>query len=161
METRKILFVCMGNICRSPAAEGVFKKLVRKEGLEKHFEIDSAGTLDYHTGEQPDERMKANAKKRGYNLIHSARKFDPGRDFDYFDYIITMDDENYFEIKQLSKVMRHLNKIHKLIEYSVNIKSDSVPDPYYGGEKGFEVVLDIIEDASRGLLEKLKSELKA
>lgn len=160
MKTKKILFVCMGNICRSPAAECIFGKFVKKERLENIFEIDSAGTLGYHTGEQPDERMKAHAKKRGYDLVHSARKFNPQRDFDYFDYIITMDDENYFEIKQLAKESRHLNKIHKLVEYSVNIKTASVPDPYYGGVQGFETVLDILEDASVGLLENVSNEFK-
>ncbi|MBZ0200822.1 MAG: low molecular weight phosphotyrosine protein phosphatase, partial [Ignavibacteriaceae bacterium] len=92
---KKILFVCMGNICRSPAAEGVFKALVKQNGLEDFFEVDSAGTIGYHAGEQPDVRMKKHALKRGYNLIHAARKFNPLRDFDYFDYIITMDDENF------------------------------------------------------------------
>lgn len=160
MEKKKILFVCMGNICRSPAAEGVFKSLVEKENLNHLFEIDSAGTIGYHAGEQPDERMRKHAGKRGYNLVHSARKFNPDRDFDYFDYIITMDDENYYNVKQAARNNKDSNKIHKMIEYSIDIQPSSVPDPYYGGMQGFETVLNILEDASKGLLEKVKDELK-
>ncbi len=159
MEQKKILFVCMGNICRSPAAEGVFKAFIKNEGLEDFFEIDSCGTIGYHAGEQPDERMKTHAKKRGYNLVHAARKFNPNRDFDYFDYIITMDDENFDNIKQLCKYDRHLIKVHKLVEFNRDINATSVPDPYYGGYQGFENVLDILEDASKGLIEQLKGEL--
>lgn len=158
MKRKKILFVCMGNICRSPAAEGVFKSFVKDEGFEDFFEIDSCGTIGYHSGEQPDERMKNHARKRGYNLVHAARKFNPMRDFDYFDYIITMDDANFANIKQLAKNERHLIKVHKLVEFNRKINAPTVPDPYYGGSRGFENVLDILEDASHGLIEQFKGE---
>lgn len=156
----KILFVCMGNICRSPAAEGILKTMVEKEKLSDRIEIDSAGTIDYHTGESPDPRMKFHAADRGYFLKSIARQFDPGNDFEKFDYIITMDDEIFKEIKALDKKKNYRDKIHRMTEFSRYVKADEVPDPYMGGPEGFEKVMEILVDACRGLLNRIKNELK-
>ncbi len=150
----------MGNICRSPAAEGILKTMVEKEKLSDRIEIDSAGTIDYHSGESPDPRMKSHAASRGYFLKSKARQFDPKTDFEKFDYIITMDDENFNEISRLDKQKIYRDKIHKMIEFNRHIKADEVPDPYLGGPEGFEKVIDILVDASRGLLNRLKNELQ-
>jgi protein-tyrosine phosphatase len=138
---KKILFVCLGNICRSSTAEGVMLHLIEEAGLEKEFVIDSAGILSYHQGELPDSRMRAHAARRGYQLVHRSR---PVRteDFYNFDLIIGMDDRNIEDLK----------KIHRMTEYCNRIPADHVPDPYYGGAEGFEYVLDILEDACSGLL---------
>lgn len=160
MDKKNILFVCMGNICRSPAAEGIMKSLVEKEGLKEKVFIDSAGTIGYHAGDTPDPRMVKHAAKRGYNLNSFARKFDLKNDFNKFDYIVTMDDDNYLDIKSLDFRGKYSDKIHKMVEFSRNIKAGEVPDPYYSGSEGFEKVLDILEDACGGLLEKIKNELK-
>jgi protein-tyrosine phosphatase len=159
MENIRILFVCMGNICRSPAAEGIFKTMVEKEKLSERIEIDSAGTIDYHIGESPDSRMKSHAASRGYFLKSKARMFEPKTDFEKFDYIITMDNEIFDEISQLDKQKSYRGKIHKMTEFNRYIKADEVPDPYFGGPEGFEKVIDILVDASRGLLNRLKNEL--
>lgn len=158
MEKKSILFVCMGNICRSPAAEGIMKHLLRKEKLEDKFEVDSAGTIAYHVGEPPDPRMKKHASRRGYKLDSIARKFDPGKDFEAFDYIIAMDNENYFNLISLDKENMYSQKIYKMTDFCSNISADEVPDPYYGGPAGFENVLDILEDAAQGLLEKVNKD---
>jgi protein-tyrosine phosphatase len=150
----------MGNICRSPAAEGIFKSMVEKEKLSGRIEIDSAGTIDYHAGESPDPRMKFHAADRGYFLKSIARQFDPGIDFEKFDYIITMDDKIFGDIKSLDKKKSYQEKIHKMTEFSRHIKADEVPDPYLGGPEGFEKVMEILVDACRGLLNRLKDELK-
>ncbi len=153
MDNKKILFVCLGNICRSPAAEGIMKSLVNKNGLNKSITVDSAGTIGYHTGDTPDPRMISHAAKRGYQLNHKARKFDPLKDFDKFDYIITMDDSNFSDINALDKGSKHKQKIYKMVNFAKNYDVDEVPDPYYLGPEGFENVLDVLEDGCNGLLE--------
>jgi protein-tyrosine phosphatase len=150
----------MGNICRSPAAEGVFKKLVQSENLENIIEVDSAGTIGYHSGEMPDARMRQHASQRGYNLISRARQFDAKKDFEEFDYIVTMDDDNYSSIISLDKKNLHKQKIFKMTSFSSDKSVTEVPDPYYGGSEGFENVLDILEDSTNNLLRKIKSDVE-
>ena len=161
MIKKKVLFVCLGNICRSPAAEGIMKSIINQNNYEKFIEVDSAGTIAYHAGEPPDERMQLSAKKRGYNLDSLARKFNPKKDFIYFDYILAMDNENYYTLLSLDKVSRYTNKIHKVTEFSSNRNYNEVPDPYYGGASGFETVLDILEDACLNLFNKIKDEIES
>lgn len=156
MEKKKILFVCMGNICRSPSAEAVFSGLLKNEGLDAEFEIDSAGTLAYHAGEPADKRMNKHASERGYKLTSIARKFVPETDFEQFDYIIGMDDENIQTLKSFARNKNDLSKIYKMTDFRKEWAYDEVPDPYYGGEEGFELVLDLLEDSCQGLLEKIR-----
>ncbi|MDD4227735.1 MAG: low molecular weight protein-tyrosine-phosphatase [Mariniphaga sp.] len=157
MSKKKILFVCMGNICRSPSAEAVFKSTAQREGLSDQFEIDSAGTGAWHVGEKADMRMQKHAIKRGYSLTSISRQFNPETDFDAFDIIIGMDNQNIEDLKKLARNEDDLDKICKMTDFSKEWSYDNVPDPYYGGEDGFELVLDLLEDASTGLLEKLKN----
>jgi len=157
---KRILFVCMGNICRSPAAEGIAKKFLEKKGLNGTIEIDSAGTLDYHTGELPDSRMIKHASKRGYKLDSRARQFNPNNDFDHFDYIVTMDDDNYSEITSLDKKNKYKDKVYRMVSFGNKLKVNEVPDPYYSGSDGFEYVLDILEDSVDGLLKKVEDDIR-
>lgn len=154
MEKRKILFVCLGNICRSPSAEAVFRGLVKKAGRHDRFKIDSAGTSAWHAGEPADARMQKHALKRDYNLTSISRKFDPDADFDYFDMIIGMDDENISALKSMARSQDDLQKIYKMTDFRKEWNYTEVPDPYYGGDAGFELVLDLLEDSCEGLLEK-------
>ncbi len=160
MERKRILFVCLGNICRSPSAEAVTTKLIKDQNLENLIEVDSAGTIDYHEGEPSDERMRKHAERRGYKLDHIARGFSPEIDFSSSDYIVTMDNNNYYDIIDFDIKNQYSDKIFRLSEFAVNITFDEVPDPYYGGAEGFEIVLDILEDACGGLLEKIKNDIK-
>ncbi|MEN8116083.1 MAG: low molecular weight protein-tyrosine-phosphatase [Bacteroidota bacterium] len=157
MDKTKILFVCLGNICRSPSAEAVFTGVVKKAGRNGNFEIDSAGTSGWHAGEPADRRMQSHAVKRGYNLTSSSRQFNPDTDFDHFDMIIGMDDENIHALKNMARSEADLNKINKMTDFSKEWDYDTVPDPYYGGEEGFELVLDLLEDSCEGLLDKVKN----
>jgi protein-tyrosine phosphatase len=157
---KRILFVCMGNICRSPAAEGIAKNILEKKGLDGTIEIDSAGTLDYHTGELPDPRMIKHALKRGYRLDSRARQFNPENDFEYFDYIVTMDDDNYSEITSLDKRNKYKSKVFKMVSFGSDRSVDEVPDPYYNSSEGFELVLDILEDSVDGLLKKVEDDIR-
>lgn len=152
----KILFVCLGNICRSPSAEAVMKKQVKDAGLEANFEIDSAGIIGYHEGEPADRRMRAHAARRGYVLDSISR---PVRMADFFDFdlIIGMDDKNISDLKRKAPDLESENKIHQMTQFSRNKLYDYVPDPYYSGAEGFELVLDLLEDACSGLLEALTS----
>ncbi len=158
MDKCKILFVCLGNICRSPAAEAVMKKLVEENKLSDFIEIDSAGTIAYHSGERADPRMISHAAKRNISIDSIARKFSPLYDFDKFDYIVCMDDDNFNTIKNLDTDNLYSHKIFKMTNFSSIKNITSVPDPYYGGSRGFELVLDILEDASKGLLNKIKKD---
>lgn len=151
---KKILFVCLGNICRSPAAEGVMRHLIEERGLNDLFEIDSAGILSYHQGELPDSRMRAHAARRGYNLIHRSRPVKTD-DFEVFDLIIGMDDRNIDDLRERAPSLEACDKIHRMIDFCTRMQADHVPDPYYGGAQGFEYVLDILEDACDGLLTSL------
>jgi len=160
MAKKKILFVCLGNICRSPAAEAVMIRHLKSNNLADSVEVDSAGTIDYHEGEPADARMRIYAGKRGYNLNSVARKFDPDTDFEKFDYIISMDNNNYEEIKALDFDNKFTNKIFRMIDFLKNYDEAEIPDPYYGGKEGFENVLDILEDAGAGLIEKLENDLR-
>lgn len=148
---KRILFVCLGNICRSSSAEGVMKHLVKEAGLEKEFEIDSAGILSYHQGELPDSRMRAHAAHRGYDLVHRSRPVCTD-DFEHFDLIIGMDDRNIDDLKDRAPSVAACEKIHRMTEFCTRMVADHVPDPYYGGAEGFEYVLDVLEDACAGLL---------
>ncbi len=148
---KRILFVCLGNICRSPSAEAVFKGLVDAKNETSLYEIDSAGTYGYHEGESADRRMQSHAVKRGYNLTSISRPFNPGVDWDSFDYIVGMDDSNMQNLKNMARNPDDLKKLHKMTDFSKSYDYQEVPDPYYGGEKGFELVLDLLEDASDGL----------
>jgi protein-tyrosine phosphatase len=150
----RVLFVCMGNICRSPTAEGVFRHFVAEAGLTESVDVDSAGTHAYHRGEPSDQRASEAAKRRGYSLadIHSRKIHD--KDFDQFDYVIAMDRDNLAILIEQSDAQHH-DKISLFLEHSAG-HGDEVPDPYYGGSSGFERVLDLVEEASRGLLETLQ-----
>ncbi|RHJ91137.1 low molecular weight protein-tyrosine-phosphatase [Parabacteroides bouchesdurhonensis] len=150
----KILFVCLGNICRSPSAEAVMKKLVRDAGLQDRFEIDSAGLIGYHEGEPADSRMRAHASRRGYSLDSISR---PVRmsDFYHFDLIIGMDDSNIDKLKQMAPDLESEAKVRRMTDFCCNKLYDYVPDPYYSGAEGFELVLDLLEDACAGLLASL------
>lgn len=152
----RILFVCLGNICRSPAAEGIMKKIVDKYELQDIIEVDSAGTSGWHEGDLPDERMRYHGERRGYEFISRARKFNKS-EFEKSDYIIVMDDDNYDKVKSLANSKEHIDKIRRMTEFSVqHSQHDSIPDPYYGGPQGFELVLDLLEDACEGLLQAIK-----
>ena len=151
----KILFVCLGNICRSSTAEEVMRTLIKKEGLEKEIEVDSAGILSVHRGELPDSRMRMHAARRGYELVHRSRPVTTDDFFD-FDWIIGMDDRNIQDLKEKTPDVASEQKIRRMVEFCQQKVVDYVPDPYYGGAQGFENVLDILEDACVGLLEELK-----
>lgn len=153
----KILFVCLGNICRSPSAEAVMKAFVEREGLQEQIFIDSAGTSGWHIGQAADARMQKHAALRDYNLTSRARQFDPDSDFDTFDYIIAMDYENMHDLRSMDKQNRYKDKLHMMTQFNSKISADIVPDPYYSGEEGFENVLDILEDACQGLLEEIQN----
>ena len=153
----KILFVCLGIICRSSSAEGVMKQLIEQAGREDEFIIDSAGILSYHQGELPDSRMRAHAARRGYDLTHRSRPVCTD-DFYDFDLIIGMDDRNIDDLKDRAPSVEAWKKIHRMTEYCTKFThADHVPDPYYGGAEGFEYVLDVLEDACAGLLEMVGS----
>ena len=154
MRQRKIrlLFVCLGNICRSPSAEAVMKKLVKEAGLKDRYFIDSAGIIGYHEGEPADTRMRRHAIKRGYVLDSISRPIRPW-DFQDFDLIIGMDDRNVADLKRQAPDLESVAKIHQMTEFSRDKRCDYVPDPYYGGASGFELVLDMLEDACQGLLD--------
>ena len=149
----KILFICLGNICRSPAAEGVMQRLVEERGLGDCFEIDSAGTYSGHHGQLPDPRMRRHASRRGYNLTHRARPIESD-DFDYFDIIVAMDEGNRRNLMQLASSPQQQAKIVMMGDYIVKLRAhyDYVPDPYYEGDEGFELALDLLEDACGNLL---------
>jgi protein-tyrosine phosphatase len=152
----RILFVCMGNICRSPTAEGVVRKILINKGLETIIKVDSAGTHGYHTGESPDPRTCEAALKRGIDLAGlRARKVVP-EDFERFDLVLAMDRSNLAFLKRGARPEHH-PKLGLFMEYARRFRIDEVPDPYYGGEKGFELVLDMAEDAGWGLIETLQS----
>lgn len=156
----KILFVCMGNICRSPAAEGVLRHIVRREGLSDRIETDSAGTYGGHRGDPPDSRMRQAAAKRGYSLTHRARQIDR-EDFEAFDWIVVMDDRNYEAVHRLAPSHEDARKIFRMTEFCRRFPECSyVPDPYYEGREGFERVLDLLEDGCEGIVERLRREGK-
>ena len=152
---KRILFVCLGNICRSCTAEEVMRTILRREGMDRDIEVDSAGLISYHQGEQADPRMRAHASRRGYNITHLSR---PVRmsDFYDFDLIIGMDDSNFSGLCERAPGLDEEAKIHRMTEYCTHIVADHVPDPYYGGAQGFENVIDILEDACEGLLKALR-----
>ena len=148
----KILFVCLGNICRSPAAEGVFKKLLQNNNISKGYYVDSAGTSGLHAGEYADKRMISEAIKFDIDLTSKSRKFIK-EDFNRFDYIIVMDDENYRNVLKLDNHGEYQHKVSKMTDYASGkfSKYKFVPDPYYGGQDGFTLVLNLLENACNGL----------
>ena len=148
-----VLFVCMGNICRSPTAEGVFRHFVNEAGLNEEITVDSAGTHAYHVGEPPDRRAMAAAERRGVSLVGLKARRVTDDDFERFDHIIAMDEDNLIWLQEQS-TDEYRDKISLFLSFAVDTETE-VPDPYYGGGAGFERVLDLVEKASRGLLETL------
>lgn len=157
MPTR-ILFVCMGNICRSPTAEAVFNKIVAEQGLGGHVEVDSAGTTSFHVGESADRRMKKAASRRGYDLTSLARRV-THEDFSQFDYILACDRDNYFHLLSLAESKEEEARVKLLTDYHSDASVKEVPDPYYGGAEGFEDVLDIVEFSCQNLLEEIREKV--
>ena len=151
MEKKRILFVCLGNICRSSSAQTIMQARVDELGLSDDYYIDSAGLISYHQGEPADSRMRAHAARRGYNITHLSRPVTYNDFFD-FDMIIGMDDSNIDRLRDLAPGADELKKIYRMADFCVNKVVDHVPDPYYGGASGFENVLDILEDAVEGLI---------
>lgn len=156
-EKTSVLFCCMGNICRSPTAEAVFRHYVEKEGLAEHIHIDSAGTHDYHIGEAPDARTQRAAKQRGYDMSRLRGRQVAAEDFARFDYVLAMDEANLSILKRLRPrdAQSHLGLF---LEFAEKHREREVPDPYYGGADGFEKVLDMVEDAANGLLNRIRKQ---
>jgi len=154
---RSILFVCMGNICRSPAGENVMRRLLEEAGLDGHIRCDSAGLIDYHVGEPPDARMSSAGRRRGLPMTGSARQVTRA-DLDAFDLILAMDDDNYRGLMALASD-QHREKIRRFCSYCSRHPDKEVPDPYYGGSAGFEHVLDLMEDGCKGVLAQLAEPL--
>lgn len=152
-----ILFVCMGNICRSPTAQGVFEKVVEQEGLSEVILIDSAGTHAYHVGERPDARATQAAAKRGIDLSTQRARRVAADDFTAFDYVLAMDRANYEDLLSISAT-EHTYKLRLFLDFAPELAEQEVPDPYYGGATGFERVLDLIEQAARGLLTDIRQQ---
>ena len=140
----RILFVCLGNICRSPAADGIMQKLISDQKLSDEIYVDSAGTYGGHAGNLPDARMRKAASDRGYNFTHRSRQIQRA-DMDNFDMIIVMDDSNYSNVMALAQSVEHTKKIYRMCEFVDKYDIDHIPDPYYEGREGFEKVLDYLE----------------
>ena len=151
----KVLFVCLGNICRSPAAQGIFEHVIRENGMEGMIEADSAGTYSGHRGELPDRRMRTAALYRGFALTHKARPVS-GLDFLDFDLIIAMDDQNYEDLMHLAPSVEATHKIRRMASYLTTHKISYIPDPYYMGAEGFSLVLDLLEEACGNLFEVIR-----
>ena len=153
---KKILFVCLGNICRSPAAEGIFKQKIKDRDLEKLFVVDSAGTGGWHVGNLADPRMRETALSRGIELTSRSRKIEES-DLYEFDHILVMDNDNLDAVKSLIQDQKNQinSKIKLILSYSKNSQLEEVPDPYYGGQNGFDKVLDLLDDAVDGLIDSL------
>lgn len=154
----RVLLVCLGNICRSPTAEVVFRSEIDKAGLDGLVDIVSCGTAGYHVGEAPDSRSQAAAKERGYDMRALRGRQVQLNDFEYFDFILAMDKSNLVELKQLCP-KQYSAKLDLFLLYAHNHQETEVPDPYYGGPQGFFHVLDLVEDASIGLVDVIKARL--
>jgi protein-tyrosine phosphatase len=156
--TVKVLFVCTGNICRSPTAAGVFRHQIKEAGLARRIHADSAGMLDYHAGEPPDPRAQAAAKRRKYDLSRLRARQVRRADFDEYDHVLAMDSGHLAQLRQLSPA-EHVHKVRLFLEFAPHLERQEVPDPYYGPNQGFELVLDLVEEAGRGLLDHLRRQL--
>ncbi|MBV2123143.1 MAG: low molecular weight phosphotyrosine protein phosphatase [Candidatus Thiodiazotropha taylori] len=154
-EKIEVLFVCMGNICRSPTAQGVFRDIVEKAGLSDRIITDSAGTIDYHAGGKPDRRARETANKRGIDLSDLRARQVRLSDFDQFDYVLAMDRSNYEDLRALCPSGEE-HRLHLFMDFAPGREEQEVPDPYYGGAAGFENVFDMVEEASLGLLEHIR-----
>ena len=150
--TYKLLFVCLGNICRSPSAENIMNHLIQEAGLTDKISCDSAGTSGYHVGASPDRRMSAAAIKKDIRLLGQSRKLTPS-DLQRFDLILAMDLENYQDILYLDREGKYENKVHLICDFATHKTDKEVPDPYYGGVEGFDYVIDLLLDACAGLLD--------
>ncbi|PZD73613.1 Low molecular weight protein-tyrosine-phosphatase YfkJ [Acaryochloris thomasi RCC1774] len=157
---QKLLFVCLGNICRSPSAEGIMNHLIAEAGLSQEIICDSAGTSGFHIGEPADRRMSAAAQQQGFTLTSRSRKFEVS-DFEEFDLILAMDQDNYDAMLALDRTGRYHHKLKMICEFCQNHSDHDVPDPYYGGPSGFTYVIDLLADACAGLLHYLTQEQRA
>ena len=153
---KKILFVCLGNICRSPAAHGVMEKFITDNNLQNKFLVDSSGTNGLHNGQLPDPRMREHAKKRGYDLTHVSRQI-KRKDLEIYDLILVMDDQNLSDVYDIDEKKIYRHKIFKIAKFANDAKITKVPDPYFGGAQGFELVLDILEQCCKNLLTELRN----
>lgn len=151
----KILFVCMGNICRSPTAHGVFRQLVREAGLAAHIEVDSAGTHAYHIDEPPDGRAQETALARGVDISDLRARRAASEDFFRYDYVLAMDQDNYHSLARICPRGME-RKLILFLDFAPELKRREVPDPYYGGQRGFDQVFDMVEAAARGLLDHIR-----
>ncbi len=151
----RLLFVCLGNICRSPSAENIMQHLIAEAGLSDRILCDSAGTSSYHVGSSPDRRMRAAASQRGITLQGSARQFTT-EDFAAFDLILAMDEDNYRNILAMDRHDRYGDKVRLMCDYATQHRDREVPDPYYGGPDGFNYVIDLLMDACQGLLTQIQ-----
>lgn len=156
--TISVLFVCLGNICRSPTAHGIFEHKIREAGLSEQVEIDSAGTAAWHIGKSPDARSAAAAFQRGYDLSHLRARQADEADFEHYDYILAMDESNLMDLRALSPA-NYRGHLGLFLEFARTFNEREVPDPYYGGNQGFEHVLDLVEDACEGLLNDVRQRL--
>jgi protein-tyrosine phosphatase len=156
----KVLFVCLGNICRSPTADGVLRHLIEQEKLEHVIHVDSAGTGDWHIGHAPDKRTIAAAKKRGYDLSFLRARLVEPNDFSEFDYILAMDNSNLANLKRM-KPANYKGKLDLFLSFSDQAHYKEVPDPYHGDTEDFELVLDLVEDAAQGLLTYLRNQISS
>lgn len=152
---KKILFVCLGNICRSAAAEGIMTYLLSQHNLQDQYCVDSAGTYGGHAGQPADQRMQDAAQKRGY-ILHSRSRKITGDDFRSAHIILAMDDSNYSDLFRLAPDLESSQKIHRMVEFCTHSQATHVPDPYYEGAEGFDLVLDLLEDACSGLLSSFR-----
>ncbi len=159
MEDRVIrtLFVCLGNICRSPTAEAVFRDQVKKAGYDSRIETDSAGTIGYHEGLPPDNRAQATARGRGIDMSDLRGRKVVAQDFESFDYVLAMDNENFADLKRICPAGRE-GRLRMFLDFAAERTEREVPDPYYGGDRGFDHVFDLVTDASLGLLSHIRAE---
>ena len=154
----RVLLVCMGNICRSPTAEGVLRKYIKNNNLGDKVEVDSAGTHGYHVGEAPDSRTQRAAAMRGYNLSQFRARKVARQDLDYFDLILAMDKSNLDNLQRMA-MPEQRERIKLFMDYARNFDDDEVPDPYYGLGHGFDLVMDMVEDAAQGLIEEIQKKV--